>query len=199
MADVIVTYKDASIIELSDSNTKIIRTAGKFCEDDINIQYIKPENNDLTDEEWVARFEPYKIQQPEDGTPIKTIIPNAAVAFTDSPTAGFILRFYLQAAKDSLANYKIFINGIERDQEANPIPYVSKAYYQFDFGHLKATQFDQFQTIEIKNQNDETEGIYKACLFSYAYNALAKSTNEKMKKWVKSWYAFCIDAHAYFD
>lgn len=42
MADVTLTYKGATIAELSDSGSKTLRTAGKFCEADIGVEYVKP-------------------------------------------------------------------------------------------------------------------------------------------------------------
>lgn len=42
MADVTLTYKGATIAELNDSGSKTIRTAGKFCEADIALAYVKP-------------------------------------------------------------------------------------------------------------------------------------------------------------
>lgn len=41
MADVTLTYKGNTIAELNDSGSKTIRTAGKFCEADIALEYIK--------------------------------------------------------------------------------------------------------------------------------------------------------------
>lgn len=42
MADVTLTYKGATIAELNDSGSKTLRTAGKFCEADIGVEYVKP-------------------------------------------------------------------------------------------------------------------------------------------------------------
>lgn len=42
MADVTLTYKGTTIAELSDSGSKAIRTAGKYCEADIGVEYVKP-------------------------------------------------------------------------------------------------------------------------------------------------------------
>lgn len=42
MADVTLTYKGAAIAELNDSGGKTIHTAGKFCEADIGLEYVKP-------------------------------------------------------------------------------------------------------------------------------------------------------------
>ena len=42
MADVTLTYQGATIAELDDSGSKTIRTAGKFCEADIGVEYVKP-------------------------------------------------------------------------------------------------------------------------------------------------------------
>lgn len=42
MADVTLTYKGATIAELSESGSKTLRTAGKYCEADIGVAYVKP-------------------------------------------------------------------------------------------------------------------------------------------------------------
>lgn len=42
MADVTLTYKGATIAELSESGSKTLRTAGKYCEADIGVEYVKP-------------------------------------------------------------------------------------------------------------------------------------------------------------
>lgn len=42
MADVTLTYKGNTIAELSDSGSKTIQTAGKYCEDDIGLTYVSP-------------------------------------------------------------------------------------------------------------------------------------------------------------
>lgn len=42
MADVTLTYKGNTILELNDSATKSIKTAGKYLEDDIGLTYVDP-------------------------------------------------------------------------------------------------------------------------------------------------------------
>ena len=42
MADVTLTYKGATIAELSASGSKTLETAGKYCEADIELAYTKP-------------------------------------------------------------------------------------------------------------------------------------------------------------
>ena len=42
MADLIINYKGQPIVELSESGTKTLKTAGKYCEDDITVEYAKP-------------------------------------------------------------------------------------------------------------------------------------------------------------
>ena len=42
MADLIINYKGNPIAELSESGTKTLKTAGKYCEDDITVEYAKP-------------------------------------------------------------------------------------------------------------------------------------------------------------
>lgn len=39
MADVTLTYKENTIVELNTTGNKTIKTAGKYCEDDISITY----------------------------------------------------------------------------------------------------------------------------------------------------------------
>ena len=52
MADVTLKYKGATIGELSESGSKTIETAGKYCEADISLEYVKPSggNHEL----WTA-------------------------------------------------------------------------------------------------------------------------------------------------
>lgn len=45
MADVTLTYKGQTILELSATGNKAIKTAGKYCEGDINLAYEKDESN----------------------------------------------------------------------------------------------------------------------------------------------------------
>lgn len=42
MADITLSYKGATIAEISASGTKTLKTGGKYCEDDISLQYVKP-------------------------------------------------------------------------------------------------------------------------------------------------------------
>lgn len=48
MADLIINYKGNPIAELSESGTKTLKTAGKYCEDDISVEYSKPAGGDHT-------------------------------------------------------------------------------------------------------------------------------------------------------
>ena len=42
MADVTLSYKGSDILELSDSGSATLKTSGKYCEDDIAVEYMKP-------------------------------------------------------------------------------------------------------------------------------------------------------------
>lgn len=42
MADITVSYKGSNIATMSASGTKILETAGTYCEDDIKITYVSP-------------------------------------------------------------------------------------------------------------------------------------------------------------
>ena len=42
MADLTIKFKGQPIVELSESGTKTLKTAGKYCEDDIAVEYAKP-------------------------------------------------------------------------------------------------------------------------------------------------------------
>lgn len=42
MADLTIKFKGQPILEMTESGTKTLKTAGKYCEDDISIEYAKP-------------------------------------------------------------------------------------------------------------------------------------------------------------
>ena len=42
MADLTIKFKGQPIVELSESGTKTLKTAGKYCEDNITVEYAKP-------------------------------------------------------------------------------------------------------------------------------------------------------------
>lgn len=42
MADVTLSYKGSDILELSDSGSATLKTGGKYCEDDVTVEYVKP-------------------------------------------------------------------------------------------------------------------------------------------------------------
>ena len=42
MADLTIKFKGNPIAELSESGTKTLKTAGKYCEADISVEYAKP-------------------------------------------------------------------------------------------------------------------------------------------------------------
>lgn len=42
MADVTLSYKGSDILELSDSGSATLKTGGKYCEGDIDVEYAKP-------------------------------------------------------------------------------------------------------------------------------------------------------------
>ena len=48
MADLIINYKGQPIVEMTESGTKTLKTAGKYCEDDITVEYSKPAGGDHT-------------------------------------------------------------------------------------------------------------------------------------------------------
>lgn len=47
MADVTITYQGTDIVELSDSATKTLKTGGTYCEDDIEVEYVKPSGGNI--------------------------------------------------------------------------------------------------------------------------------------------------------
>lgn len=48
MADLTIKYKGQPIVEMTDTGTKTLKTAGKYCEDDISVEYAKPAGGDHT-------------------------------------------------------------------------------------------------------------------------------------------------------
>lgn len=41
MADVTLTYKGRNILELNESSEEIIKTSGKYCDADIQLEYLE--------------------------------------------------------------------------------------------------------------------------------------------------------------
>ena len=48
MADLTIRFKGQPIVEMTDTGTKTLKTAGKYCEDDITVEYSKPAGGDHT-------------------------------------------------------------------------------------------------------------------------------------------------------
>lgn len=51
MADITLTYKGSTIAEMNVSGSKTLKTAGKYCEGDIGVSYVKPSGGGSTDNE----------------------------------------------------------------------------------------------------------------------------------------------------
>ena len=58
MSDITVNYKGAAIAALDASGTKTLLTQGKYCEDDIEIVYVKPAGGGFTAAELLACTKP---------------------------------------------------------------------------------------------------------------------------------------------
>ena len=48
MADLTIKFKGQPIVEMTESGTKTLKTAGKYCEGDITVEYVKPAGGDHT-------------------------------------------------------------------------------------------------------------------------------------------------------
>ena len=48
MADLTIKFKGQPIVEMTESGTKTLKTAGKYCEGDISVEYAKPAGGDHT-------------------------------------------------------------------------------------------------------------------------------------------------------
>ena len=55
MADVTLTYKGSTIAEMSDTGTKTLKTAGKYCEGDIGVSYVKPSSGGGTSDDLAIK------------------------------------------------------------------------------------------------------------------------------------------------
>ena len=42
MSDLTINYKGNPIVEMTESGTKTLKTAGKYCEGDISVEYARP-------------------------------------------------------------------------------------------------------------------------------------------------------------
>lgn len=67
MADVTLKYKGATIGELSESGNKTLKTAGKYCEADIELEYVKPQGgggkipSEYQEVEWISNANTARI------------------------------------------------------------------------------------------------------------------------------------------
>lgn len=52
MADITVTYNGQQIASLSDSGTTTLTTAGKYCDGNVLIEYVKPSPVTITCSSW---------------------------------------------------------------------------------------------------------------------------------------------------
>lgn len=86
MADVTLTYKGSTIAEMSDTGTKTLKTAGKYCEGDIGVSYVKPSSGGTSgfwDEDTVRTFL-------SDRSSLTSVdIPNGITKIDHSAFAGF--------------------------------------------------------------------------------------------------------------
>ena len=83
MADVIVRYKGNTIAEMNESGGKTLKTSGKYCEDDIGIEYVKSGGGAIVSkpELWEGvNFIDYE------GTIIETWTPEETASKTELPT-----------------------------------------------------------------------------------------------------------------
>lgn len=60
MADLTIKYKGQPIVEMTESGTKTLKTAGKYCEGDITVEYVKPAGGGDMFETRVAGYIPRK-------------------------------------------------------------------------------------------------------------------------------------------
>lgn len=108
MADVTLTYKGQNILELSESGNKTIKTAGKYCEDNFNLQYTRPGGGTVVDRNDAVRFFDY------DGTLLYSYTAQEFLALESMPSnpshSGLTARGWnwsLSAAKEYVAAYEI--------------------------------------------------------------------------------------------
>ena len=81
MADITLSYKGSTIAEVSASGTTKLNTKGKFCEDDITLQYVKPSGGGSYVGGTVAWNQ---------------LVPNANATFTSGNTDTRALNFYFR-------------------------------------------------------------------------------------------------------
>ena len=62
MSDVTLSYKGSDILELSDSGSATLKTGGKYCEDDIEVEYVKPSGG--SSERVFTKLGEYTVTEP---------------------------------------------------------------------------------------------------------------------------------------
>lgn len=58
MADVTLSYKGSDILELSNSGSATLKTGGKYCEDDVTVEYVKPSGGGVTAQNLIDKTWP---------------------------------------------------------------------------------------------------------------------------------------------
>lgn len=103
MSDITLTYKGSTIATMEASGTKTLKTAGKYCEDDITLQYVRPSAPTQNDDSiYLLRALPYtsylkRLQKIIGGTVAwNQLVPNANATFTSDNTDTRALNFYFR-------------------------------------------------------------------------------------------------------
>lgn len=79
MSDINITYKNSSIATMDASGTKTIETAGKYCEDDITIEYVRPSGGGVSVPAKAVNFRDY------DGTIVNAYSKEEFLALSSMP------------------------------------------------------------------------------------------------------------------
>lgn len=92
MADVNITYKGASIATMGASGTKTLETSGKYCEDDITIEYVAPTTpTKPTQPLYVTENGTYTAPSGTAYTPVTVNVPTGGVSGYAKKTGSFVL------------------------------------------------------------------------------------------------------------
>lgn len=162
MADVTLTYKGDDILELSDSGSATLKTGGKYCEDDIAVEYVKPSGGGST------RYVDGTFTLASDAS-----FPTISHNLGTEKIAGFVIPHYEIVAHSGYRNYfSFFVNwrAFISDDETwikDFTPYNSTRHpnpYTVTSETIKARMADAGFSSPWTSQSDQWAGTYYAGL-----------------------------------
>ena len=146
MSDVTLSYKGSDILELSDSGSSTLKTGGKYCEADIELEYVKPSGG-----EWTTRGVLEKTE-PSGHIIIDGYIPDAtALQYNTGVTSLFLKNINLRGMREY---------GFRNMSNLLSVVAVNLTGYDFQYGFFYCTNLKYYDT---SRANDFAKTKFSGC------------------------------------